>query len=310
MHRPGDAGFGLICMRNPVMENPVLETASVTERVRWWKPAGMDGIEILSVSRSPRLWKVFHETYSICTVTDLEGGLEWAHRGRRHRSAGGSLMLIDQGEAHSACHRPAPVSFWVLMIEPRAMAALAREKSGPSVPRWKVADVRDPEIFGAFQSLHRTLASNASLLERESRLVDCVTALLGRFTESTAADGIMPSGVRAPESLRRARDFLHARFQEEISLTELAQAAGLSRSYLCRFFAREFGLPPHQYQVRLRLNLSRKWLAMGRPFSAPDLGFCDQSQFIREFKSNLGMTPGRYPRDLRRPIASHELQVG
>lgn len=284
---------------------PALETAPgpapVTETVRWWKPGGLEGVEVLSVSRSPRLWKVFHETHTIGAITALDSDLEWAHRGRSHRSAGGSLMLIDQGEVHRACRRSAPISFWALMIEPKAMAALSLELLGRRIPRWKVADLRDPETFAAFGKLHRILASGASALEKETSLVACLASLLARHAESGQARAGNPAMSGSVRSLGRARDLLHARFQEEISLAELARAAGLSRSYLCRFFARAFGLPPHQYQMRLRVGLSQRWLAAGRPFSAPELGFCDQSQFIREFKNILGVTPGRYARDLRQP---------
>jgi methylphosphotriester-DNA--protein-cysteine methyltransferase len=50
--------------------------------------------------------------------------------------------------------------------------------------------------------------------------------------------------------LVRARDVLHADVRRGATLDELAAAAGLSRAFLARSFARTFGAPPHQYLVR------------------------------------------------------------
>jgi AraC-like DNA-binding protein len=270
------------------------------EIVRWWKPQGLDGIEMLSVSRSSRLWKLFHETHTLCALTSLDGELEWDHRGRRHASARGSLMLIDQGEVHSACRRPSPASFRALMIAPAAMASLSLEITGESIPRWRRADLRSPRHFEAFNALHDVLDSEASSLEKETRLVAFLADLLGGHSEArprmARASGLAAS---AGAGLQRAREELHAHCLEDLSLSRLAATAGLSRSHFCRRFARAFGLPPHQYQLRLRMAKARSWLASGRPFAAPDLGFCDQSQFIREFKHILGVTPGAYARALR-----------
>lgn len=281
--------------------------AAAGETVRWWKPQGLAGLEMLSVDRSPRLWKMFHETHTLCALTSLDGELEWVHRGRRHASARGSLMLIDQGEVHRACRRPSPASFRALMIAPAAMAALSREITGEAVPRWRRADLRSPRHFAAFTALHDVLDSDASSLEKESRLVAFFADLLDGHTEARsrkAGDGGTAGAAQAGEGsagagLQRAREELHAHCLEDLSLSRLAATAGLSRSHFCRRFAREFGLPPHQYQLRLRMARARAWLASGRPFAAPDLGFCDQSQFIREFRHILGVTPGTYARALR-----------
>lgn len=266
-----------------------------TEEIRWWRPEGVAGIEVLSASKSPRLWKIFHDTYTVCTVTDLRGDLEWQHRGRRHVSARGSLMLIDAGEAHQARRRMAPISFWALMVEPSTLATLAEEVMGFSRPRWSLADLRDPGSFAAFQELHGLLASESSSLEKETALTGCLARLLRSCTESSAH----PVPAASTRGLERAKDYLEAHALEEVTLARLSGESGLSRTQVCRHFGRAFGLPPHQYQLRLRLATARRWLARGHPFTAPDLGFCDQPQFIREFKREAGVTPGEYARQVR-----------
>ena len=59
---------------------------------------------------------------------------------------------------------------------------------------------------------------------------------------------------------------------------------------------RRFGLPPHQYLIQLRVDAARRLLAAKVPASevAADVGFADQSHFVRRFKAILDVTPGRY----------------
>jgi AraC-like DNA-binding protein len=72
----------------------------------------------------------------------------------------------------------------------------------------------------------------------------------------------------------------------------------MSRFHLARGFAREFGLPPHAYQIALRVERARALLARGlRAVDvAAAVGFADQSHFARHFTRAVGVTPGRYAR--------------
>ncbi|MDF2697533.1 MAG: Transcriptional regulator, AraC family [Labilithrix sp.] len=102
----------------------------------------------------------------------------------------------------------------------------------------------------------------------------------------------------APLSVRRARDMIHERFADDVTLGDLAQAVGLSRHHLLRSFHRALGLPPHQYLMHVRVARARALLAAGVPATevAHHVGFCDQSHLNRWFKRLLGMTPGMFSR--------------
>ena len=71
-------------------------------------------------------------------------------------------------------------------------------------------------------------------------------------------------GLRHP-GLRRALDLLHARFTEDLSVDELAAAAGLSIEHLIRSFRRQVGLPPHRYLLHLRVARARTLRARDDP---------------------------------------------
>ena len=78
--------------------------------------------------------------------------------------------------------------------------------------------------------------------------------------------------------------------------TRFSAIAGLSRFHFLKAFAAQFGLPPHAYQIHLRIERSLPLLRQGMTLShvAETMGFNDQSHFIRHFKRTMGVTPGQY----------------
>jgi AraC-like DNA-binding protein len=81
-----------------------------------------------------------------------------------------------------------------------------------------------------------------------------------------------------------------------VSLGTLAAIAGFSPFHLCRVFERVVGVPPHVYQLDVRLTKAAGLLARGKRIVsvAMETGFCDQSHFHRAFKRKFGVTPRQY----------------
>jgi len=73
---------------------------------------------------------------------------------------------------------------------------------------------------------------------------------------------------------------------------------GLSRFQALRAFKRHYGMPPHAYQLRVRVGLAQRSLrAGGQPAQvAAEYGFVDQSHLTRHFKRLVGVTPAQYQR--------------
>ncbi|HET8984761.1 MAG TPA: helix-turn-helix transcriptional regulator [Trueperaceae bacterium] len=85
---------------------------------------------------------------------------------------------------------------------------------------------------------------------------------------------------------------------EPVSLADLSDLTGLSPFRLNRVFRQEVGLPPHAFQVQVRIERARSRIAAGWSLTdvALDAGFNDQSAFTHQFKRYVGVTPGRYAR--------------
>ncbi|MDX6281554.1 MAG: hypothetical protein QOH03_2625 [Kribbellaceae bacterium] len=106
--------------------------------------------------------------------------------------------------------------------------------------------------------------------------------------------------MEPPASLRNAvqvvRGYLEENYAATVSLDELARMVSLSPFHLARLFREEVGMPPHAFQLQLRLTRAKDLLRQGRPVSevAIETGFFDLSHFTRHFKRHVGISPGRY----------------
>jgi len=90
-----------------------------------------------------------------------------------------------------------------------------------------------------------------------------------------------------------------------LDLDTLAKRVGLGRFQALRAFRQRYGLPPHTYQLCLRVSHARGLLREGLPAAdvATRCGFADQSHFTRHFKRINAITPVQYARTKAPSIA-------
>lgn len=99
--------------------------------------------------------------------------------------------------------------------------------------------------------------------------------------------------------LRRATDYLMQRLDGQISLLELANYCGLSRSHFSRSFKRTTGRAPHQWLSEKRLERAKELLVRtSLPLAeiAIQCGYADQSHFSRAFSARNAITPSQFRR--------------
>ncbi len=87
--------------------------------------------------------------------------------------------------------------------------------------------------------------------------------------------------------------FIHAHPADDRSLTDWADAAGLSGRTLARRFVEETGITYRDWRHRLRLILAMEWLCAGRSVTttALDLGYSTTSAFTFMFRTAMGVSP-------------------
>jgi AraC-like DNA-binding protein len=109
-----------------------------------------------------------------------------------------------------------------------------------------------------------------------------------------------PSGeVRTAFSyrIRQITDYIEAHYAEDLTRERIAEALGISPSFLSRIFKKELGVTVHEYLNRYRILKSLPLLACHSVTETGYLcGFCDTSHFISVFKKHMGETPTCYIR--------------
>lgn len=84
--------------------------------------------------------------------------------------------------------------------------------------------------------------------------------------------------------------------EQDFNLDDLAKQVYISKYYLIRKFKQEVGLTPHNFQLQNRIRKAQKLLREGWTISdtAVEMGFFDQSHFIKTFKGIVGISPREY----------------
>lgn len=95
-------------------------------------------------------------------------------------------------------------------------------------------------------------------------------------------------------SVSKAVEFVRQNFRRKIAGPDLAKASGMSERHMNRKFQEAFGMAPHEFVMRTRIQAASEALARsGQSLMeiAFDHGFCDQSAFTVQFRKRTGMTP-------------------
>lgn len=91
--------------------------------------------------------------------------------------------------------------------------------------------------------------------------------------------------------------FLQANLHRTITVSEIAQAVGLSTSWFSGLFKTQVGVPPFQYLKKARLERARQLLEatlLNIKVVAAEVGYNDCTHFMREFKKAYDSTPSEY----------------
>jgi AraC-like DNA-binding protein len=90
--------------------------------------------------------------------------------------------------------------------------------------------------------------------------------------------------------------------ETQVSIGDVAIQVGISQFHFIRQFEAVFGLTPHQFRIRSRLDRAKDLLALGH-LSVTDVcmevGFSSLGTFSALFTRRIGTTPSAYRRKVR-----------
>jgi AraC-like DNA-binding protein len=264
------------------------------ELIEVWRPDNLQ-IELRRgfgvATPVPRHW---HEEYQFCFIQSGPGEINY--RGSNLPTPPTSLFMVHPGEVHS--NRPyeqAGCSYRTLFIGAelmrRAAVDVCDRESG--LPFFPTAVTFDEQLVQKYLEVHFAFEQLSSNLERGTSLLDLLSLLITRFSQSTRARRSIGTERLA---VNRASDYLAEHFAENVSLETLSAIANLSPYHFNRVFSEQVGMPPHAFQTQVRVCKAKTLLRRGRPITqtAAQTGFADQSHLNRHFKRLTGVTPGQF----------------
>ena len=260
------------------------------------------GVVISEHRQGPHHWHVPPlDDHLVLLVLDRSAGRIRHERGGHAfegRPGVGSLAVVPQGVA-GHCHCHASIEALHIRLAPEFVARVAEENFHGA--RFHLATrlgLRDEPLSQLALLLRAELRSEGAggALMAQS-LAHAVAVLLLRSHAHFHARNSEPCekcGGLSGRALRRVQELVRERLAHDLSLDDMAQAAGVSRFHFARSFKQSTGLAPYQYVLAQRVERAKQLLIKGRlPLReiAQATGFADQSHLTRHFRRLAGTTP-------------------
>ena len=122
-----------------------------------------------------------------------------------------------------------------------------------------------------------------------------------------------PSQALLAWQMRLVERYIEEHLDQQILVANLSELIHLSEAHFSRAFRLAYGVPPHAYIVRRRLELAAQLMLAGRePLSEIALrcGFHDQAHLSKQFRQLTGETPAAWRRLRRRPAKTDSRDRG
>ena len=211
--------------------------------------------------------------------------------------APGALLLGNVGRAYECTFERSPGDRCInFAYTPECFEAIA--KGVPAAKRLEFTTHRIPPVpailpLAARAELQKTVHD---AWQWEELCLSVAGEVLGRLADD-AQPGRRRSSTRDERRVSDALQVIETRYEEPLSIAELASAACMSPYHFMRTFRDVVGVTAYQYLLQTRLWRAAIGLGTTRaPISAIafDAGFGDLSTFAEAFRRVFELTPGQY----------------
>lgn len=115
----------------------------------------------------------------------------------------------------------------------------------------------------------------------------------------------------SPSTAELAKIYLSDRIGEKISVSDICDAVGCSKSTLLSSFKKRYGITVNTYLTSLRLERAKELLDEGSSSIAEiaaECGFSDQSYFSKVFSALVGISPSEYRQERKKATSGEEMR--
>ncbi|MDD1783201.1 AraC family transcriptional regulator [Enterovibrio sp. ZSDZ35] len=256
----------------------------------------LGGLEILQATYEKQAFsRHTHEGYTVGVIR--QGAQRFWRNGGYHVAPTNSIILVNADQIHDGHSASEGGWSYEAMYPTEAQfEAVSADLGLPcSTPYFPTAVETDPKLANQLIMLFDLLRENQDPLLTETFTHHTLLSLTCRYQKPSSVS--IPSPSLGPQ-LDLVREYLHQHFTDNITLDDLSSMTGVSPYHLVRQFKSRFGLPPHAYQIQLKIRRAKALLKTGLSIadSAMASGFHDQSHLHRHFRRAIGVTPKQYQR--------------
>ncbi len=134
-------------------------------------------------------------------------------------------------------------------------------------------------------------------LELRGRLYMFITQLLGKIKSTSQLSENHQKRLMTIMKIQKALDLVSTRYNEDITLDDVAAVSGYEKSAFCRMFKNATNYTFHKYLNDYRIKKATILLEENNCSIADvafQVGFVQQKNFCRLFKESMGITPTEY----------------
>ena len=257
----------------------------------------------------PRMWVQHQPSLMLALRTgSIEVGLRRSDMRRLTFGAGGMCLVPRHGETWL---RTDDLRYLYLSvgISDAALAAACDGTKG-DVELRRVGSLVDARVgaLAAAVNAERVAGFSSGRLFLDSIEQALAVALVDGYAVRRSSVQTHRGGLGSAR-LRRIKEFVEAKIEDELTLFEMAQAVELSPAHFLRMFRKSTGETPHQFLLRQRVERAKEILrsADRRVIDvAVACGFKSQQHFAQVFRHVCGASPTEY----RQEFLRHETMCG
>ena len=190
-----------------------------------------------------------------------------------------------------------PVQTLFLHLRTDLVSHTIQELAGATTRQVTLAEnigFQDPLLMQICLTLWRDLKRQTPA---ETLYLQSIAQLIAVHLLRSGSPAVENAQTLTRQQMRHVTDFIQAHLDQDLSLEQLAQQAGLSLYHFSRMFRQTTGESPHQFVLGRRIELARQLLTETDASLAQvalQSGFASQSHLSSVFKRHLGLTPRTY----------------
>lgn len=221
----------------------------------------------------------YHETAHLSLI--LNGGIVDRRKTSEAKRISGELMFFHAGEVHQSIFNSFPVKNINIELE---LDFFSENNSTETQLSLSVA--KNPKTKLSILKIYKELSANDEYSDISIEML-----LLGLIDSKNASEKARPKWVN------KVNEILHDKWNEEISLTDLAMVANVHPKTISKHFPKYFACTLGEYRRQIKVEKSLSLIKSSKlslTEIAYQCGFYDQSHFTGIFKQLTGFRPKQF----------------